>query len=99
MPTPKYKQRCALCKKNMVLMYSARQFPICVDCHMKQLNEPVEDPTYKKLFDIPVELYRQSSFLRNIKGSYLRYHSLTEKQIEVFKKTVSDLKKGKPEAG
>ena len=94
MPGPKYKQRCASCKKNMVLMYSSRQFPICTDCHMKQIEDPVTDPVYKELLDIPRELYVQSSFLRNIKRSYLQYHVLSEKQIEVFKKVAGKLKKG-----
>jgi len=92
MAKPKFKQRCALCKKNMVVMYSQRQFPVCVECHMKQINQPVDDLQYKELFDIPETLYKQSSFLRNIKQSYLRFGSLTEKQIAAFKKTVEDLK-------
>ncbi len=58
---------------------------------MKQINQPVTDPKYKKLLDIPEQLYQQSSFLRNIKQSYLRFGSLTEKQIDAFKKTVKDL--------
>ena len=91
MPGPKFKQRCAICKKNMVVMYSSRQFPICTECHMKKINQPIEDPKYKKLLDIPVELYEKSSFLRNIKESYLRFDSLTEKQIEAFKKVVKEL--------
>lgn len=97
MPLPKYKQRCALCKKNMVLMYSARQFPICVDCHMKRISEPIKDKKYDFL-NISDELYRESSFLRNIKESFLRFDTLSEKQIEVFKKVVGDLKKEKKEA-
>ena len=94
MPGPKYKQRCAICRKNMVLMYSSRQFPICTDCHMKQIEDPVTDPAYKELLDIPRELYLQSSFLRNIKRAYLQYHSLSEKQIEVFKKVAGEIKNG-----
>ncbi len=52
----------------------------------------------KKMFDIPKSLYEQSSFLRNIKESYLRFDSLTEKQIEAFKKTVKELEEGKNKA-
>ena len=92
MAKPKFKQRCALCKENMVIMYSARQFPKCVECHMKEINKPIKDPKYKKLLDIPEKLYRESMFLRNIKNAYLRFDNLTEKQIEAFKKTVKDLK-------
>ena len=58
---------------------------------MKKINQPIEDPKYKELFNIPVELYEKSSFLRNIKESYLRFDSLTEKQIETFKKVVKEL--------
>jgi len=95
MPRPKFKQKCALCKQNMVIMYSSRQFPICVQCHMKRIDQEIKDPEMKKMFDIPKSLYEQSSFLRNIKESYLRFDSLTEKQIEAFKKTVKDLEEGK----
>ncbi len=92
MAKPRFKQRCALCKENMVIMYSTRQFPKCVQCHMKEIDKPIKDKKYQKLFDIPKELYEESSFLRNIKAAYLRFDNLTEKQIEAFKKTVKDLK-------
>ncbi len=92
-PKPKFKQRCAMCKDNMVVMYSRRQFPICVECHMKRIDKPIEDAKYKKLFNVPKEVYEQSTFLRNIKESYLRFGSLSEKQVEVFKKVVKDVKK------
>lgn len=98
MPTPKFKQKCAMCKDNMVMMYSRRQFPICVDCHMKQIDKPVKDKKYQKLLDIPDELYRQSSFLRNIKHAYLRFDNLTERQVEAFKKTIKDLNKAEKES-
>ena len=49
----------------------------------------------KKLFDIKPEYYEQSGFLRSIKRNYLRFESLTEKQLAAFKKTVQDFKKGK----
>ncbi len=81
----------------MVVMYSGRQFPICVECHMKRIDKPVEDPKYKKLLDIPASLYKKSLFLRNIKEAFLRFDELTEKQIEAFKKTVKDLRSGKLE--
>ena len=58
---------------------------------MKKINQPIEDPKYKELLNIPVELYEKSSFLRNIKESYLRFNSLTERQIETFKKVVKEL--------
>ena len=75
-------------------MYSSRQFPICVECDMKQINEPITDPEYKKLFDLPLEIYEKSSFLRSIKKSYLRYKTLTDKQLEIFKKVAQEMKSG-----
>jgi len=61
---------------------------------MKRIAEPVKDKKFSFL-NIPDELYRESSFLRNIKESFQRFDSLSEKQIEVFKKVVNDLKKPK----
>jgi len=54
----------------------------------------VKDKKFSFL-NIPDELYRESSFLRNIKESFQRFDSLSEKQIEVFNKVVNDLKKPK----
>ena len=88
----RYKQKCAMCKQDWVEMFSGRQFPICVKCHMKRINQEIKSPKYKKLLDIPNKLYEKSAFLRNIKETYLRFDSLTPKQIEAFKKTVKDLK-------
>jgi hypothetical protein len=95
MAGPKFKQKCAMCKENWVVMFSRRQFPICVKCHMKKIEKEVTDPKYKKILDIPKELYEQSVFLRNIKDAYLRFENLSEKQVEAFKKTVKDIKEGK----
>ena len=61
---------------------------------MKQINQPIQDVTFKKLFDIDQKLYEESAFLRSIKSNYLRFGSLSEKQIEVFKKVVAELKSG-----
>lgn len=48
----------------------------------------IKDPAMKKMFDIPDEYYKASSFLRDIKIKYLQYENLTERQIEAFKNTV-----------
>ena len=93
---PSYKQRCVLCKKNMVLISQYGQKPFCTECQMKEINKPITDPVFKELFDIKPELYEQSSFLRNIKQAYLRYGSLTEKQVETFKKVAGEFGGGKP---
>ncbi|HIH39417.1 TPA: hypothetical protein HA219_01690 [Candidatus Woesearchaeota archaeon] len=87
-----FKQRCVRCKKNMVLMTSRSQFPLCYDCEKKELQGEITDPEMKKMFDIPEEYYKNNSFLRSIKKNYLRFGNLTEKQIQVFKKVVEDLK-------
>ncbi|MBU0459867.1 MAG: hypothetical protein KKH52_00560 [Nanoarchaeota archaeon] len=97
MAKPKFKQRCALCKENMVVMYSYKQFPICVKCHMKKIDQPIKGAKFKKLFDIPQKFYEENYFLRNIKEAYIRFDNLTEKQIEAFKKTVKEMKEGKEE--
>mgnify|MGYP001566392535 FL=1 len=88
---PKYKQLCAICKKNHVLISSRGQFPICTSCSMKQINQPIEDKKFKAMFDIDQKLYEQSSFLRSIKYNYLRFGSLSDKQIEMFKKVALEL--------
>jgi hypothetical protein len=96
----KYKQRCIRCRKNYVTVSWRQRYAVCYDCQKKELERDISDPEMKKLFDIPEEFYKESSFLRDIKRSYLRYGRLTEKQKEAFRKTVEKLKdvKGK-EAG
>ncbi|MBI2572946.1 hypothetical protein HYV86_03750 [Candidatus Woesearchaeota archaeon] len=93
----KFKQKCAICKTNQVLMYSMRQFPICSTCQMKRINQEIEDPVFKKFFDIPADFYEKSQFLRNIKEAYIRFGSLTENQRNAFLKAVEDMKKPKVE--
>lgn len=86
---------CVICRKNMALMSYKKRFPICVECELKQIDEKVEEPKFKKLFDIPLEFYRETPFLRDIKRKYLMTGFLTEKQVSAFKKTVGELKKEK----
>ncbi|MBI3037206.1 hypothetical protein HYY73_05675 [Candidatus Woesearchaeota archaeon] len=88
---PKYKQLCAICKKSHVLISSRGQFPICTACSMKQISQPIEDEKFKAMFDIDQKLYEQSSFLRSIKYNYLRFGSLSEKQIDTFKRVSEEL--------
>jgi hypothetical protein len=86
-----YKERCMLCKKAMVIMRSRRQKPICSSCQFRGTEDKeITDPVMKKLFDIKPALYEKSYFLRDIKARYLRYGSLTEKQIEVFQKVADE---------
>ena len=77
----------------MVLISGRNNFPLCYDCQKNELEGEIKDPEMKKLFDIPEEFYRQNSFLRSIKSNYLKFGKLTEKQVETFKKAVSDMKK------
>jgi len=91
----KYKQLCWHCKKNYVPASWKDKFVSCYDCQKKELNGEVKDPEMKKLFDIPEEFYKENPFLRNIKLNYLRYETLTERQVEAFKETVKRMKEGK----
>ncbi|MBI2176576.1 hypothetical protein HYU40_04510 [Candidatus Woesearchaeota archaeon] len=88
---PKYKQICAICRKNHVLISARGQFPICTQCSMREISKPIEDEKYRKMFDIDQKLYEQSSFLRSIKSNYLRFGSLSEKQVETFKRVAAEL--------
>ena len=76
-------------------MFSHKQFPVCTSCNMKQINQPIEDPIFKKFFDIPEKFYLESYFLRKIKEAYIRFGSITENQRAAFLKTVEEMKKGK----
>lgn len=58
----------------------------------EEKDHPIKDPKIKKLFNIPKEFYDQYAFLKNIKANYMRYGSLTDKQIGVFKKVVEEAK-------
>jgi len=94
MPLPKFKQKCKICKQEWVVL-NRREYPICVKCHLRQImSEEIKSKKYQFL-NIPTEIYEQSRFLRNIRQAYLMHDGLTVKQIEAFKKTVEDLKKGK----
>lgn len=91
----KYKQKCIICKQKWALVVY-RQQPICSDCESNLTKKPIEDPEIKKMFDIDPRLYQENSFLKSIRLNYARYGNLTQKQIEVFKKVVDDLKNSKP---
>ncbi|MBI5390130.1 hypothetical protein HZB02_01460 [Candidatus Woesearchaeota archaeon] len=87
----RYKQKCYRCKKNYVITSYRNSFPVCYDCCKEELSKPVNDPAMKKFFAIPEDYYKQNSFLVNIKLNYLKYGTLTEKQIAAFKKVVEDI--------
>lgn len=87
-----YKQKCIKCKENYVIVSWKQKYPICYECQKQELNKKVKNPKMKKLFDIPEEFYKQSLFLRNVKLYYLKFKTLSKKQVEAFKKTVKKLK-------
>lgn len=89
----KYKQKCIRCKKNYVIISWKQKYPICYECQKEELHKKIKNKKMQKFFDIPEEFYKQSSFLRSVKLYYLRFNTLSEKQIEVFKETVKKLKK------
>lgn len=91
-----YQQRCIVCKKSMVLITFYKQRPVCMPCEMRDINEPIEDPKWKKFFGIDPELYKKSSFLRSIKRNYLRQGGLTDKQKETFLRVVKEGAQGPP---
>ncbi len=95
MPSFKYKQKCSRCKKNYVIVTWKNKYPLCYDCQKGEMVGEVTDLALKKLLNIPEEFYRENSFLRSIKINALRYGSLSEKQIEYFKKSVDKMKKEK----
>ena len=89
----RYKQICSRCKKNMVIVTSRNQFPLCYECQKEDLHKEIKDSKMKKFFDIPEEYYKENSFLRSIKLNYLKFGKLSEKQIEWFKKVLEEMKK------
>ncbi|MCP3682767.1 MAG: hypothetical protein GY861_08770 [bacterium] len=90
-----FKQKCVVCKKNYVIATWRQKYSICYDCQKSELAGEVKDPKMKKLLNIPEDFYMKNAFLRNIKISYLKYGSLTEKQIDAFKKAVEKMSKNK----
>ena len=90
-----YQQKCMRCRKNYVTVSGKQRYAVCYECQKKDMEGKITDPKMKKLFDIPEDLYKENSFLRDIKINYLRYGKLSERQIEAFKKTVKKLKEEK----
>jgi len=88
-----YKKLCYRCKKNYVPASWKDRFVTCYDCTKKESSVAIQDPKMREMFDIPEEYYKENSFLRKIKLGYIRYNSLTDRQIEAFKETVKKLKK------
>ncbi|HLC81071.1 MAG TPA: hypothetical protein VJH68_00255 [Candidatus Nanoarchaeia archaeon] len=91
MPRPQFKTKCRVCKLEWVVA-TARDFPICVSCHLRQIFS--EEVTAKKynFLNLDQSVYFQSRFLRSIRQSYLMYKTLSTKQIAAFKKVAKELK-------
>jgi hypothetical protein len=90
-----FKQLCNKCKKEYIPVRKKQRYVLCYSCQSTQLSKEIKDPKMKKLFDIPEEFYKENVFLRNIKVNFIRYESLTDNQINAFKKTVDEMKKEK----
>ncbi|MBU1596903.1 MAG: hypothetical protein KKE98_00500 [Nanoarchaeota archaeon] len=90
-----YKQKCTRCRTNYVTVTRRQPFPVCEECQKKEMSGEITDPKMKEMFDIPEEFYKKSNFLRSIKVNYLRFGSLSEKQIDAFKNTVKNMKEKK----
>lgn len=86
-----YQQRCGRCKKNFVMVSRGAQFVTCYPCQKAEMSGEIKDPKLKKMFNIPEELYMKNAFLRDIKIKYLRFGTLSDKQIEIFKKVAKEL--------
>ena len=91
----RYKQKCAKCRKNYVVVGGREKYALCYDCQKRYLEGEIKSKKMKALFDIPEEYYKDNLFLRNIKIYYLKFGSLSEKQVKAFKKVVRDMKVGK----
>ena len=89
----RFKQQCGRCRKNYVKVSRKQYFVLCYDCQKGELAGEVKDPEMKKMFAIPEEFYKDNAFLRDIKVKYLRYGSLSEKQVDAFKKGVASMRK------
>lgn len=87
----RYKQLCMLCRKNHAIIESRKQRAICSECEMKDWKE-IKSGKYKKILEIPKEIYMKSYFLRNVRSYYERFGKLSEKQVEAFKKTADELR-------
>lgn len=88
-----FKQKCIRCRERYVLVGRRDRFPVCYECHKSEMQGEITDPEMKKLFDIDEAFYERNMFLRNIKIAYLKFGSLSEKQIAAFTKTVDKMKK------
>ena len=88
----KYKKKCIRCQKNYVTATWKDKYVVCYECQKKEMQGEIKDSKMKKLLNVPEEYYKENPFLRNIKINYLKYGSLTDKQIEAFKKAVKRIK-------
>ncbi len=87
-----FQKKCCKCRKNYVTVTARQNYVVCYECQKKAMSGEIKDPEMKKMFDIPEEFYKQNTFLCDIKVKYLQYGSLTERQIEAFKRVAKELK-------
>ena len=86
-----FKRKCIRCKQNYAIVSPRDRYALCYECHKKEMDGEIKDPEMKKLFDIPEDLYKKSMFLRDIKVKYMKFGSLSEKQVEAFKNAVKKM--------
>ncbi len=91
----RYKQKCSKCRKNYVVVNGRERYALCYECQKKHLVGEIKNKSFKKMFDIPEEYYKENLFLRNIKIYYLKFGKLSVKQVSAFKKVLKDMKLGK----
>ncbi len=87
-----FKLKCIKCKKNYQLATRVNRFVVCYECQKPEMVGEITAPEMKKFFDIPEQFYKDNTFLRDIKIKYLRFGSLSEKQIAAFNKLVDKMK-------
>lgn len=89
----KFKQKCSKCNTNYVVTAKKVPYIVCYDCQKEDLEKEIDDPFVKNLFNIPIDYYRENAFLRNVKINYIKYKTISEKQISAFKKIVEEIEK------
>lgn len=88
----KYKQKCFRCNKNYVVVGARQRFAKCYECQKPELEGVIEDEKMKEFFNIPDDFYKDNSFLRSIKISYLKNKRISDRQAEAFIKVVDEMK-------
>lgn len=87
-----YNQLCTRCRKKYVLSTWRDRYPVCYECQKAEMAGEIKDPEMKKLFNLSDDVYKKSTFLRDMKIKYLRYGKMSKGQIDAFKKVAKKIK-------